>query len=250
MPLDTNGQPLASGDAAAPSDGAAVGTTQATTPVDTTGIKDLISSFRTELVDFRREIRNQLKPAGGRPAGEQSPTTAAQNTAAAPTWDPAAMLAFRDAVEEAGVSVTVAQRKVLEKLYRGESGVADPIAWVREQADTFGWKKPAASAPVAPPAQVAAPSTPAAPTVKAPQTAAPAGTGAGTNSLPDDPALLTQSAIDAMSPQEAKAYYERWKLRTGAFRHPFTEARERERASGQELTNAAAALRQVLAGKK
>jgi hypothetical protein len=53
-----------------------------------------------------------------------------------------------------------------------------------------------------------------------------------------------------MTPEQARAHYERWKNRQGVFRHPFAAARDAEARTGQDLAHAAAALRQVLAGKK
>lgn len=208
------------------------------------GLAELLQSFRTELVDMRREFRNRLRPE----APGTTPNPAASGTPAVPpATDP---YAFRDAIEEvreAGIPVTVAQRKILERLYRAESGVADPVSWIREQAEILGWRSNAAA-----PSTPAAPTTPAAPAapVKPPITPAPSGTGAGTTSLPEDPALLTQSQIDSMTPAEALAYWQRHKQRSGTFRHPWANARDAERLQGQELSQASAALRAVMAGKK
>lgn len=208
------------------------------------GLAELLQSFRTELVDMRREFRNRLRPE----AAGTNPTPAASGNPAAPA--PATDTnAFRDAIEEvreAGIPVTVAQRKILERLYRAESGVADPVSWVREQVEA--WRGNFA-APTVPPVAPAAPAAPTAP-VKPPLTPAPTGTGAGTNELPDDPALLTESQIAAMDPAEALAYWKRYKQRSGTFRHPWANARDAERLQGQELSNASAALRAVMAGKK
>lgn len=202
-----------------------------------------LSSFRSEFVDFRRETRNKFAatPAAATPA--TSTPAAASATAAAPQWDPAAILAFRDAIEEAGVTVSVPQRKILEKLYRAESGIADPVSWVREQSDAFGWRKPAAPAPAA-----ASAAQPAA--VKPPDTPAPAGTAVSGNQLPADPALLPQSVIDAMTPEEAKAHYERWQNRNGTFQHPWRTAREAERNARAESDRASAAVRRLINGGK
>ena len=249
MPSDMSGTPGAGTATGTTSDEVATTTTQQTTqaPNREGALAELIASFRTELVDMRREFRNRLAP--GRTAetatapATQSTPTASGNATAPSQWDPMALLAFRDAVDEAGVAVTVPQRKMLEKLYRAEPGVSDPVSWVREQAEILGWRKPpvtpAATTPVTPPAAVKPPDTPA-----------PTGTAVGGTSLPDDPALLPQSTIDAMTPEQARDHYLRWKQRNGAFRHPFASAREAERASGQDVALASAALRQVLAGNR
>lgn len=239
MPSDFSGTPGA-GPAAVTSD-EGNGTTTPTSPLPAASgrLEELITGFRAELVDMRREFRNRLAPKAGEAV--TAPTTPTAPPAAS-TWDPMAVLAFRDAVDEAGVSVTVAQRRMLEKLYRAESGVADPVSWVREQADVLGWRKPTgttAPAPVTPPAPV-----------KVPETPAPTGTGAGNAEMPDDPMLLPQSVIDRMTPEEIRERWDRWKQRSGVFRHPYANAREKEKLSGADLANAAAALRQVLAGKK
>lgn len=209
------------------------------------GLAELLQSFRTELVDMRREFRNRLRPE---PVGT-NPTPAASGTPAAPAPAQTDPYAFRDAIEEvreAGIPVTVAQRKILERLYRAESGVADPVSWIREQVEAWRGNFTAAPPPAAPSTPAAAPAAP----VKPPLTPAPTGTGAGSSQLPDDPALLTQSQIDAMTPEEALAFWKRAKVRSGTFRHPWAGARDAERLQGQELSHASAALRAVMNGKK
>ena len=246
MPLDPNGTPA--GDATIPApDGAAGGTTPAT-PAPTrqeNSLAEKLTSFRADLVDLRREMRTRRVPAATTPgASNATPASAAAPApAAAPQWDPAAILAFRDTIEEAGLTVSVPQRKILEKLYRAESGIADSVSWVREQAEAFGWRKPAVTAPVATPAAQAAP-------VKPPDTPAPAGTAVGGNHLPADPALLPQSVIDAMTPEEAKAHYERWQNRNGTFQHPWRAAREAERNARADSERASAAVRRLINGGK
>lgn len=209
------------------------------------GLAELLQSFRTELVDMRREFRNRLRPEAV--AVSTPAPTASGAPAAPPATDP---YAFRDAIEEvreSGIPVTVAQRKILERLYRAESGVADPVSWIREQAEILGWRTANSGTP--PAAAANAPAAPAAP-AKPPTTPAPTGTGAGTHALPDDPALLTESQIDSMTPEEALAFWKRHKARSGTFRHPWAAARDAERMQGQELSAASAALRAVMAGKK
>lgn len=246
MPLDPNGIPA--GDATTPApDGTAGGTTPAT-PAPTrqeTALAEMLTSFRAELVDMRRELRNRIVPAasGGGNANATPAAATPPAPANAPAWDPAAILAFRDAVEEAGLTVSVPQRKILEKLYRAESGVSDTVSWVREQADAFGWRKPTAPIPAAAPAQAAAP-------VKAPETPAPAGTAVGGTSIPDDPALLPQSVVDAMTKEEALAHWQRWQNRNGTFQHPWKTAREAERNARAESERAATAVRRLINGGK
>lgn len=253
MPLDPNGTPIAGTGTATPSDEGTAAQTPATPPAPTArqenALLDVLSSFRTELVDMRREFRNRF---GGKPDGTaataSTPATSGNTAAPAPVWDSRADLAFRDAIEEAGVTVSVPQRKMLEKLYRAESDVANPVTWVREQTELLGWRKAiqaGLSTPASTPTAAAA-TTP----VKPPATPAPTGTAADGNQLPDDPALLPQSVIDAMTPEQARAHYERWKQRQGVFRHPYAAARDAEARTGQDLAHAAAVLRQVLAGKK
>lgn len=250
MPSDPTGIAPAGGVTVPPSDDG--NGTQPIAPQNPTGtgrqengLAELLQSFRTELVDMRREFRNRLRPE----ASGTTPTQPAERgtPAAAPnSMDPMAYYAFRDAVDESGVIVTVAQRKMLERLYRAESGVADPVSWIREQVEVAGWRTPTQVAPAAAPVPAVAPAAPA----KPPLTPAPTGTGAGTHSLPDDPALLTESQIAAMSPTEALAYWNRYKARSGTFRHPWAEARDAQRLQGQELSAASAAIRAVIAGKK
>lgn len=200
--------------------------------------------LRTEFVDFRREARNKL--IGGSPNGSGATSTPAPLAATPAQWGPAEQLAFRDTIEEAGVSVTVEQRRILETLARAEGGnVAEPIAWVRNKAEAFGWRKaagtPATPAPATVPVVVAAPKTPNLP--------APSGTVAGGTELPDDPALLTESQVAAMTPAEALAFHNRWKEKNGHFRHPWAAAREAATAISRDADHAAAALRKVLAKK-
>jgi hypothetical protein len=91
-------------------------------------------------------------------------------------------------------------------------------------------------------APAAAPAAPATP----PATPAPSGTTVGNPELPDDFALIPQSVVDAMTPQEAKAHYDRVQKRRG-FRHPFADAREAARSNAQVSTGLANALAQALA---
>lgn len=72
---------------------------------------------------------------------------------------------------------------------------------------------------------------------------APTGTGAGSHTLPEDPALLTTAQVDAMSPTEARDFYERWKTRAGVFRHPWAPAREQEAQKRRDLTDVERLLR-------
>lgn len=208
------------------------------------GLAELLQSFRTELVDMRREFRNRLRPEAA--AGSTPAPAASGNAAPAPQMD---QFAFRDAIEEireSGITVTVGQRKMLERLYRAESGVVDTVSWIREQME-LGWRN--AAAPSVPAAPVSVPAAPAVP-AKPPTTPAPTGTNAGNPAMPDDPALLTESQIAAMTPAEALAFYQRHRERSGGFRHPWAAARDAQRQQGQELQAASAALRAVMAGKK
>lgn len=244
--------------AAASETTAAATTTQAGPPVGGTDLAKLIADavsaamapVRTELVDFRREARNKL--LAGTPGGSGAGSTAVAAPAAQVSWGPSEQLAFRDTIEEAGISVNVEQRRILETLVKAEGGsVADPIAWVRTKAEAFGWRKVASAAAAATatvPAVAAATQT-AAPAQQraAVDTGAPMGTSA-TSSLPDDPSLLSQSAIDSMTPEQAQAHYQRWQAKTGRFVHPFAAARERAK-SGGDLSAAAAVIAQALTKK-
>lgn len=243
-----------------PPDGGADGS-GTTTTTTTGGSDELAQPSKREWVDFRKELRdqNQLlkqlitaqapKPDGSvrtqqqQSTQQQAPIT---TTATAPAWGASEQLAFRDALEEAEVKISVPQRKVLEKLYRADAGgITDAVAWVRENAATLGWHKAAG--------QVAAP--PQTQQQQAPQQrvfdpGAPTGTAAGATSIPDDPALLPQSVIDQMTPADAAAHYKRWQEKQRGFRHPFQAAREAERAKSTDAAKLADAIAQALSQKR
>ena len=249
------GSAAAAAGSAVATDAAAATTTQAGQSLGASDIAKLVADavgaavapFRSEIVDFRREVRNKFSAGTAANPGAASTATATTGTAAAAVWGPSEQLAFRDSIEEAGVVVSVEQRRILETLVKAEGGnIPDPISWVRSKAEAFGWRKAAATAAAAAAATtVAAPVAAVATAAKTVDTGAPAGTTAGASSLPDDPSLLTQSQIDAMSDAEAQAHYKRWQARTGRFVHPFAAARERAKGGG-DLAAAAAIVANAL----
>lgn len=252
MPLDVMNEVAATAAAtgtATASDGvAADGSTTAATGA--AGSDELAAPSKRELVESRKEQREtnrllglllaqrsdgQARATVKEPAAQGSATTAVK-------WEAGDQLAFRDAIEEAELKLSVKQRQMLEKLYQTDRGtVTDPVAWVRDNAETLGWRKPPGGSAAPPPVVTGTPTKLDA--------GAPTGTAAGTTTLPDDPALLTQSVIDRMTPQEAAAHLRRWNDSQKGFRHPFQAAREAERGVGNDLAKTAEALRRVLSGK-
>jgi hypothetical protein len=237
-----------------PAAGAAADAAAGTTPSQPTtapGSDELAQPSKREWVEFRKDVREVLTHLRAAPRQEGQPaagrTPAAQAAPAAATpWGASEQLAFRDAIEESEIKVTVAQRKVLERLYRMDAPtISDPIAWVRENTETLGWRaRTPAAAPVA-----AAPAAAAPAPARQHDPGAPTGTAAGTTAIPDDPALLPQSVIDKMTPAEAKAHWQRWQASQRGFRHPFAAAREAERAKGNDLQKTAEAVVRALSGK-
>lgn len=157
-------------------------------------------------------------------------------------------------------TATGSQISLIASALRGEGSLASAAALEAAALTTAqrhfetmtGARAPVASPSALPPARGPggqfAPAAPAAP-ASVPHLPALTDAAAG-GRLPDDPALLPQSVIDAMTPAEAKAHYDRW-MAGRSFQHPWKAARDRELANRQDndrATNEVKAIVRRLSG--
>lgn len=230
----------------APADASA--TTATTAPVTTTQDEPVLN--KRELVDARKEIREankSIKDAVAqftalaqqiqKPAEKKEEKPATADDALAELRELKGMLAFKDALDERGVTDTK-QRRVLERLFRAERP-SDARQWLDSEMEGIGTiAKPAASASTGT-------ETKKDPAIAPSNTGAPAVGGNGA-AVPLDPSLVPQSVVDAWTPEEARAWYEKYKAQNGVFKHPFAD-KKRERADGTMAVaqTIAKALRQI-----
>jgi hypothetical protein len=146
-------------------------------------IKDLAlgqQTLRREFIDDRRESRKATSPAKGKEASATPQAWTAEDT-----------ISFRDAIDDSGITLTVNQKRNLEKLAKASGELDNTVDWIKAQVTDFGWNAGAnASADKV--------------NGKAVVMNPPVGTNAGKNQLPDNPKDLTQAQVDAMSAEEVR----------------------------------------------
>jgi hypothetical protein len=251
------GDPSGGGGGAAPApvtppapDGAPAATPPAAAAPDLSALLTRLDRLQNEIVDMRREGRKapvaSPAPVAGAPAA----------TPGSPTWDDSTRWAFRDAIEDAGLSLNRERRSILETLARGEGVTSGFETWAAAKAVTLGWKRADATAtaasqtPATPPVVQTPVPVVAAPAVRAPDTGAPAGTAAGATTLPDDFSLIPQSVVDKMTPAEALAHYNRVMSKRQGGGHPYAPARAAAEAGRNPTQALVSALTEALANTR
>lgn len=186
-----------------------------------------------EVVELRKETRENSKrlesllakfenfAAGAKPTKQDAVIANApkgDSDAAALAAEVAALRAekaFEEAISDKGISDR-GQIKMLKRLFKSERP-SDVGAWL-DDADIKNVFVKSSATDVA----TDSGARPIAPS----NTGAPAATG-GTE-LPSHPGQLSQSVIDAMTPEQARDYYEKWRRKANEKNeHPYAHARQR-----------------------
>lgn len=198
------------------------GTVTTTSSTATTSDEEAAAPSKKEWAQYRQEQRrtNEALTAllAQRPTPHATPTAPTPKpttpSADAPAeWQTVRLRQdFDDALDETDVSLSKGQRRFLRDSFIAQRP-PDAKAWITSAVASIGVTK-------TDPATTSAPGTKTTPAATAPSDTGPPAGGKGL-ALPAHPSQLTQQVIDAMTPQEAREYIDRYMHANGKFENPF-----------------------------
>lgn len=198
-----------------------------------------IRETKAEIATFKAladSLLSKLSGAGQTPAPVVKPADPPKGDTAVVNTQMAELLAaqkFNDVLLDSEIPLTREQKDLLRTLYKAESP-PDVGAWFESRVTVIGARK----------VEKTESKTETAP-VKPVGAGAPAAGWRPGQDLPLNPNQWPQSAIDAATPEQMRAAFDKWVKSSGQFQHPFAAARRAEEAAG-DTSEAARQIAEVL----